>query len=201
MTLGGRRVPVSRPRMRTADDQHERPVASYEYSADRDPLTKAVIDRMLAGVSARKYAVVGEPIVEEVERDASSTSKGTASELFIERFLVPRWQGERVAGTPAPTVAQRVPATRQSRRRRPRLGFAARASRGRLPTTDPGASHSRLAARSRRRGVRGRQRSPCCTPLLPRDQGPVAEPTAPAAGPTPGCRPRCAWMAQRRSVG
>ena len=155
--------------MRTADDQHELPVASYEYFADRDPLTKAVIDRMLAGVSARKYGVVGEPIVEEFERDASSTSKSTASELFIERFLVPRWQGERVAGAPAPIVAQRVPATRRSRRRRPRLGFAARASRGRLPTTDAGASHSRLAARSRRRGVRSRQRSPCCTPLLPRD--------------------------------
>ena len=26
MTLGGRRVPVSRPRMRTADDEHELPV-------------------------------------------------------------------------------------------------------------------------------------------------------------------------------
>src|SRR5580693_9046001 len=31
MTLGGRRVQVSRPRMRTADDEHELPVASYEY--------------------------------------------------------------------------------------------------------------------------------------------------------------------------
>src|SRR5438067_7909928 len=53
MTLGGRRVPVSRPRVRTADDEHEVPVASYEYFADRDPLTRAVMDRMLAGVSTR----------------------------------------------------------------------------------------------------------------------------------------------------
>src|ERR1700693_1085479 len=30
MTLGGRRVEVSRPRMRTADDTHELPVSSYE---------------------------------------------------------------------------------------------------------------------------------------------------------------------------
>jgi putative transposase len=85
MTLGGRRVPVSRPRMRTADDRHELPVASYEYFADRDPLTRAVMDRMLAGVSTRKYQVVGEPVGEEVEQDASSTSKSTVSELFIER--------------------------------------------------------------------------------------------------------------------
>ncbi len=29
MTLGGRRVPVRRPRMRTADDEHELPVETY----------------------------------------------------------------------------------------------------------------------------------------------------------------------------
>jgi transposase-like protein len=85
MTLGGRRVPVNRPRIRTADDEHELPVASYEYFADRDPLTRAVMDRMLAGVSTRKFAVVGEPVGEDVEQDARSTSKSTVSELFIER--------------------------------------------------------------------------------------------------------------------
>ena len=58
---------------------------SYEYFADRDPLTRAVMDRMLAGVSTRKYAVVGEPVGEEVEQEARSTSKSTVSELFIER--------------------------------------------------------------------------------------------------------------------
>jgi putative transposase len=85
MTLGGRRVPVSRPRMRTADDERELPVASYEYFADRDPLTRAVMDRMLAGVSTRKFQVVGEPVGEEVEQQARSTGKSTVSELFIER--------------------------------------------------------------------------------------------------------------------
>ena len=34
MTLGGRRVEVSRPRMRTADDERELPVQSYEYFAN-----------------------------------------------------------------------------------------------------------------------------------------------------------------------
>ena len=85
MTLGGRRVAVNRPRIRTADDEHELPVSSYEYFADRDPLTRAVMDRMLAGVSTRKYAVVGEPVGEEVEQQATATSKSTVSELFIER--------------------------------------------------------------------------------------------------------------------
>jgi putative transposase len=85
MTLGGRRVAVRRPRMRTADDEHELPVESYGYFADRDPLTRAVMDRMLAGVSTRKFARVGEPIGSEVEQASSSTSKTTTSEMFIER--------------------------------------------------------------------------------------------------------------------
>ena len=85
MTLGGRRVPVSRPRVRTADEEHELPVETYGYFADRDPLTRAVMDRMLAGVSTRKFAVVGEPVGSEVEDASSATSKSTISELFVER--------------------------------------------------------------------------------------------------------------------
>src|SRR3954452_24410652 len=85
MTLGGRRVPVRRPRMRTADDEREVAVKTYEYFADRDPLTRAVMERMLAGVSTRKYARVGEPVGAAVEQSSSATSKSTVSELFIER--------------------------------------------------------------------------------------------------------------------
>ena len=59
MTLGGRRVQVSRPRVRSADDAHELPVETYEYFADRDPLTCVVMNRMLAGVSTRKYVARG----------------------------------------------------------------------------------------------------------------------------------------------
>jgi transposase-like protein len=85
MTLGGRRVTVSRPRMRSVNDEHELPVKSYEHFADRDPLTRAVMDRMLAGVSTRKFAGVGEPVGADVEESSSSTSKSTVSELFVER--------------------------------------------------------------------------------------------------------------------
>jgi putative transposase len=85
MTLGGRRVPVRRPRMRTADDEHELPVRTYEFFADRDPLTDAVMNRMLAGVSTRKYARVGEPVGREVEQSATATSKASISEMFVER--------------------------------------------------------------------------------------------------------------------
>ena len=85
MTLGGRRVPVRRPRMRTADDECELPVQTYDFFSDRDPLTDAVMNRMLAGVSTRKYARVGEPVGDEVEQSATATSKTSVSEMFVER--------------------------------------------------------------------------------------------------------------------
>src|SRR5215211_6036975 len=79
MTLGARRVRVRRPRMRSAEDERELPVATYEFFADRDPLTRAVMDRMLAGVSTRRFVDVGEPVGAEVERASSSTSRTTVS--------------------------------------------------------------------------------------------------------------------------
>jgi transposase-like protein len=85
MTLGGRRVAVRRPRVRSADDARELPVQTYGYFADRDPLTRAVMDRMLAGVSTRKFARVGEPVGADVEAASSSTGKSSVSERFIER--------------------------------------------------------------------------------------------------------------------
>src|SRR4051794_37613042 len=85
MTLGGRRVQVRRPRMRSADDEHELAVGTYAFFADRDPLTRAVMDRMLAGVSTRKFATVGEPVGLGVATEASATGKSSVSEMFIER--------------------------------------------------------------------------------------------------------------------
>jgi transposase-like protein len=85
MTLGGRRVAVRRPRVRSADDERELPVQTYAYFADRDPLTRAVMDRMLAGVSTRKFAGVGEPVGAGVQASSRSTGKSTVSEQFIQR--------------------------------------------------------------------------------------------------------------------
>jgi len=43
VTLGGRRVPVQRPRARAVDGSGEVGLASYRHFADRDPLTQAVL--------------------------------------------------------------------------------------------------------------------------------------------------------------
>ena len=85
VTLGGRRVPVSRPRMRTADDERELPLATYRHFADRDPLTAVVLERMLAGVSTRRYERTGEPVGGDVDERARSTSKSAVSREFVSR--------------------------------------------------------------------------------------------------------------------
>jgi hypothetical protein len=85
VTLGGRRVEVQRPRVRTADGETEVPLATYEHFADRDPLARVVLERMLAGVSTRRYRRTQEPVGEEVETRARSTSKSAVSRTFVER--------------------------------------------------------------------------------------------------------------------
>ena len=85
VTLGGRRVSVKRPRARTADGESEVPLATYEYFADRDQLEAVVLERMLAGVSTRKYRRSQEPVGERVETDARSTSKSAVSRTFVQR--------------------------------------------------------------------------------------------------------------------
>ena len=85
VTLGGRRVAVERPRARSADGSAEVRLASYEYFADRDPLSRSVLERMLAGVSTRRYRRTQEPVGSEVEQQARSTSKSSVSRTFVER--------------------------------------------------------------------------------------------------------------------
>ena len=85
VTLGGRRVPVSRPRARSADGAREVELATYAHFGARDRLTDAMFERMLAGVSTRRYARTGEPVGEEIERVARSTSKSAVSRAFVSR--------------------------------------------------------------------------------------------------------------------
>ena len=85
VTLGGRRVAVERPRVRTADGTGEVPLASYRHFADRDPLTRLVLEQMLAGVSTRRFARTREPVGEEVEAQARSVSKSAISREFVAR--------------------------------------------------------------------------------------------------------------------
>jgi len=88
VTLGGRRVGVERPRVRSAEGSGEVGLETYAHFADRDPLSRVVMERMLAGTSTRRYPRTQEPVGSEVEAHARSTSKSAISRTFVERTRV-----------------------------------------------------------------------------------------------------------------
>jgi putative transposase len=82
VTLGGRRVPVLRPRARTVDG-HEVPLPSYAHFAAADLLSEVVMERMLAGLGTRWHARTAEPVGGQVESIATSTSRYAVSRRFV----------------------------------------------------------------------------------------------------------------------
>jgi putative transposase len=92
VTLGGRRVGVRRPRVRTADGESEVPLATYDHFADRDELEGVVMERMLSGVCTRQYRRVQDPVGTEIEADARSTSKSAVSRTFVSRTRDQLWK-------------------------------------------------------------------------------------------------------------
>jgi putative transposase len=83
VTLGGRRVPVQRPRMRSVDGSGELPVPAYELFSSTEVLGRMAMGRMLAGLSTRRYPVGLEPVGQRVETSARSTSKSAVSRRFV----------------------------------------------------------------------------------------------------------------------
>jgi putative transposase len=83
VALGGRRVPIQRPRMRAVDGSGEPPVASYELFSSTEVLGRMALERMLAGLSTRRYPVGLEPVGTRTEQAATSTSRSAVSRRFV----------------------------------------------------------------------------------------------------------------------
>jgi putative transposase len=83
VTLGGRRVPVTRPRVRGAGGAGELPIASYELFTSTEILGKMAMEKMLSGLSTRRYPVGLEPVGEQVAEKSSATSKSAVSRRFV----------------------------------------------------------------------------------------------------------------------
>jgi hypothetical protein len=83
VSLGGRRVPVARPRMRAVDGSGELAVAAYELFSDTEVLGRMALDRMLAGLSTRHYRVGLEPVGARAEQAATATSRSAVSRRFV----------------------------------------------------------------------------------------------------------------------
>ena len=82
VTLGGRRVPVSRPRVRSLEGAEVR-LESYDTFASVDLLADRMVASMLAGLSGRRYERVLEPVGELLEATGSGTSQSSVSRRFI----------------------------------------------------------------------------------------------------------------------
>jgi putative transposase len=83
VTLGGRRVPVRRPRVRTADGSAEVVVPTYELFSSTEVLGRLALEKMLAKLSTRRYGAGLEPVGEAIEATASSTSRSAVSRRFV----------------------------------------------------------------------------------------------------------------------
>ncbi len=88
MTLGGRRVPVRRPRVRSADGTAEVAVPAYDHFTSTDLLGDLALERMMAKLSTRRYRAGLEPVGAAVEATARSTSKSAVSRRFVARTEV-----------------------------------------------------------------------------------------------------------------
>ena len=82
VVLGGRRVPVTRPRARTTDGG-EVPLPAYRLFAAEDQLSAVVMERMLAGLATRRHVAAGEPVGQAVQEKATATSRSAISRRFI----------------------------------------------------------------------------------------------------------------------
>lgn len=79
VTLGGRRVDVQRPRARTMQGQ-EVELQTFSAFSGRDILTQAALEKMLAGLSTRRYPAGLEPVGNVKAR---ATSRSSVSRRFV----------------------------------------------------------------------------------------------------------------------
>jgi hypothetical protein len=79
--VGGRRVPVERPRGRTVTGD-EIELATYAAFSNDDLLSQVGMEPMLAGVATRRHARVNEPVGDDLDAQATSTSGSSVSRRF-----------------------------------------------------------------------------------------------------------------------
>ena len=84
VVLGGRRVPIRRPRVAATDGTAEPTLPSFAAAASTDLLTQIATERMLAGISTRKYPRANEPMGSHVTESATGESKSAVSRRFIQ---------------------------------------------------------------------------------------------------------------------
>jgi transposase-like protein len=85
VALGGRKVPVRRPRVRSADGSGEVVIPAYEHFSSTEVLGAMAMEKMLAKLSTRRYPLGLEPVGTAVEQRSSGKSRSAVSRRFVER--------------------------------------------------------------------------------------------------------------------
>jgi len=96
LVLGGRRVAVKRPRVRSTDGK-EVPLPSWEKFAADDPLNERAVEQMVVGVATRKYARSLEPLPAGTK--SRGTSKSAVSRRIVEATAktLAEWLGRKLS--------------------------------------------------------------------------------------------------------
>lgn len=81
LVLGGRKVVLPRPRVRSIDG-HELALPSVSLFSNRDPLSERVVEQILLGVSTRRYDRSLEPL--GMDAKSRGTSKSAVSRTFVQ---------------------------------------------------------------------------------------------------------------------
>ncbi len=80
VTLGGRRIAIPRPRVRSMEGE-EMELPSFAFASKRDPLDRHTLNAVACGISSRKYARSLDPLSEEI--DERAISKSAVSRRYV----------------------------------------------------------------------------------------------------------------------
>jgi transposase-like protein len=80
VTLGGRRISIARPRVRSQAGR-EMELPSFAFAANRDPLDHHTLEAVACGVATRKYARSLDSLPEEI--DERSVSRSSVSRRYV----------------------------------------------------------------------------------------------------------------------
>ncbi len=80
VTLGGRRIAIPRPRVRSMEGE-EMELPSFSFARKRDPLDRHTLNAVACGISSRKYARSLDPLPGAMQE--RSTSKSSVSRRYV----------------------------------------------------------------------------------------------------------------------
>ena len=103
VTLGGRRVGITRPRARSAEGT-ELELPSYAFATNRDPLDRQTLDAVACGVSNRKYARSLDTLPDDI--DERSVSKSAVSRRYVALTAkqMAKWLTKPITGQHFPVI-------------------------------------------------------------------------------------------------